>query len=490
MESIKKDLAEGIPRTKRMRARRLRVEDLKLGAIAVACRHPGIGPLQGTAEDVSMHGLSFVLPAAPGLPQTLLIGDRLEDVRITCEAGLLYEGQSLVRRITDRGDQLVIGIELDLVGLDLGRLYRSGARRDFAMRWETVSQRARYSAIRPEFKAWVADLRSALASTEQFLAAEERSLATEDQRTRIEAEAEYLAVVAPDLLDNLEAAKRDLARLVGEFTDSEHMEHRAYCKLHLNPFLSQSPFLRRAHEKPLGYAGDYEMMNMLYRDPAEGDTLFGRMLNVCFTQEPAAQANKNRIAYIGAIIRQALADHPARRIRIASLGCGPAREIEALLHGSPELGPRLEVALIDQEDRAIAHCERALAPLAAATGARIQFIREGLRSLLTRESLTQKLGERELIYSAGLFDYLDTRMFSRISAVLFEALVPGGLLAIGNVAAHNPSRWVMEYFSEWFLIHRTPEQLLALVDGVSPRPRQTSVDAEPSGINLFLLLRR
>jgi hypothetical protein len=104
--------------------------------------------------------------------------------------------------------------------------------------------------------------------------------------------------------------------------------------------------------------------------------------------------------------------------------------------------------------------------------------------------VAEKLGERELIYSAGLFDYLDTRMFSRISSVLFEALVPGGLLAIGNVAAQNPSRWVMEYFSEWFLIHRTPEQLLALVDDLEPTPQQIMVDAEPSGVNLFLLVRR
>lgn len=476
-------------RPKRMRARRLRVDDLKLGVLAVTCRHGELGVLVGVAEDVSMHGLSVVL-AATASPRALLVGDRLDQVRITCDAGTLYDGHAQVRRTTDRGDALVVGLELDLIGLDLARLYRSAARRDFARRWESATQRAQRANIRPEFKVWVADVRSMLASAHEFLAGEERTLATEDRRTRIEAETEYLAEIVPDLLEALEQAKSDLARLVGEFDDVEHADHRAYCKLHLAPFLTQSPFLRRALEKPLGYAGDYEMMNMLYRDGAEGDSLFGRALNLCFTHEPAAQANKNRIAYIGGLIREALDAQPGERIRIASLGCGPAREIEAILEESPEFGSRLDVALIDQEDRAIAHCERVLAPLAAATGARVQFIRDGLRTLLTRDSLVDKLGERELIYSAGLFDYLDTRMFSRISSVLFEALVPGGLLAIGNVAAHNPSRWVMEYFSDWFLIHRTPEQLRALVEAVTPRPQHVSVDAEPSGVNLFLLVRR
>ena len=45
---------------------------------------------------------------------------------------------------------------------------------------------------------------------------------------------------------------------------------------------------------------------------------------------------------------------------------------------------------------------------------------------------------RELIYSAGLFDYLEGRMFSRILGVLYGGLSAGGMLAIGNVAAHNP----------------------------------------------------
>ncbi|MBS1119336.1 MAG: hypothetical protein H6Q90_1564, partial [Deltaproteobacteria bacterium] len=94
-----------VPRTKRMRARRLRVEDLKLGILQVACRHAKLGPIEGAAEDVSMHGLSVLL-GAPSELRALLLGDRLEDVRITCEAGLLYDGQAQVRRITDRGEAL------------------------------------------------------------------------------------------------------------------------------------------------------------------------------------------------------------------------------------------------------------------------------------------------------------------------------------------------------------------------------------------------
>jgi extracellular factor (EF) 3-hydroxypalmitic acid methyl ester biosynthesis protein len=479
-----------LKRTKRMRTRRLKVQDLKLGTIEVEFRHAQLGMVRGIAEDLSLHGLALLILGATEQSRVVLTGDRLDDVTIRCADGTLYEGNGVVRRVAARGPDLVIGLELDAAGLDVAHLFRTGTRLDFASRWAAVRRDADYSHISAPFKAWVADLRAELASLQKFLESEEQALNGEDRATREQARREYLTVIVPDLMQRLDAARQHLSRLVGELTEQEHAEYRAYCALHLNPFLKQAPFLRRALEKPLGYAGDYEMMNMLYRDPAEGETLLGQALNTCFTSEPAAEANKNRISYIGGLIREALAAAPGRTIRIASLGCGPAREIEALLTESPQLGARLEVALIDQEERAIAHCERTLAPLMKRTGVRVKFIRESLRTLLTRDTLSEKLGKRELIYSAGLFDYLDDRMFSRIAAVLYEALSDGGQVAIGNVAAHNPSRWVMEYFSEWFLIHRSPDELLQLAAGLSPAPRQLRVAAEPSGLNLFLQIRR
>jgi SAM-dependent methyltransferase len=232
------------------------------------------------------------------------------------------------------------------------------------------------------------------------------------------------------------------------------------------------------------------MMNMLYRDHAEGETLFGKALNIYATHEAAARANINRISYLGEKIRDAVAASPRERIRIASVGCGPAREITTLLTESPELGARLDVALIDQEERSIAYCERTLAPLVRKTGARIQFIRESVRKLITTRQLEQALGARELIYSAGLFDYLSDRAFAALLGTLWGAVAEGGTLAIGNVASHNPSRWMMEYILDWFLIHRSPADLERMGAALSPAPGSMHVQSEPMGVNLFLVVQR
>jgi extracellular factor (EF) 3-hydroxypalmitic acid methyl ester biosynthesis protein len=293
--------------------------------------------------------------------------------------------------------------------------------------------------------------------------------------------------VSPIVVERLNAASVELSDFASRLSDDQHTHYRAYFRTHVMPLLCASPLLRRAYEKPLGYAGDYEMMNMLYRDHAEGESLFGKVINIYGAQEPAARANINRLEYLGKRIRE-LTQETDGRVRIASIGCGPAREITKLLSEQPALGPRLEIALIDQEDRAIAFAERTLGPLAAKHGARVQFIKESVRRLLTTKKLSAALGERDFIYSAGLFDYLNQRSVAALMAALYEALVPGGQLAIGNVAAHNPTRFFMEYALDWFLIHRSPEDLLAFAGALEPAPARMMVDAEPLGVNLFLRL--
>jgi hypothetical protein len=61
-----------------------------------------------------------------------------------------------------------------------------------------------------------------------------------------------------------------------------------------------SPFAARCFHKPLGYAGDFEMMNMLYRNESLGDTLFGRSLSRVILDSDAGQAVRHRAHYLSA----------------------------------------------------------------------------------------------------------------------------------------------------------------------------------------------
>lgn len=93
-------------------------------------------------------------------------------------------------------------------------------------------------------------------------------------------------------------------------------------------------------------------------------------------------------------------------------------------------------------------------------------------------------------YSAGLFDYLNQRSFAALLGGLYDALAPGGHLCVGNVGRHNPTRYTMEYLLDWFLIHRSPAELGEFARGLDPRPGRFEVDAESTGVNLFLRIWR
>jgi len=470
-------------RPRRLRARRVRVSELHIEGLEVTGRHATFGAFQGVVDDLSLTGLALTLSGAAGKGNLILNGDRLERLQVTCKNAVLYEGDAHVRRVTERGADLVVGVEVQSSRIDLSELYRFGEKHSFSERLFSILE-PEEDDVADAFKVWVTNFRSWLERVKAFLDAEERSLENLDQFSREGALSAYLAEASPRLVARLNQASAELAGLVSGLAEDEHPIYRSYYKAQVLPLLEHSPLLRRAHAKPLGYAGDYEMMNMLYRDHAEGASLFGKLLNVYAAQERAAQANINRLEYLGQKIRSAI--EVRGRVRLASIGCGPARELSVLLQRFPELGPYIEVALIDQEERVLTYCERTLSPLAVKTGLKVQFIGESVRRLLTTRKLKEALGERDFIYSAGLFDYLNHRSFQALLSVLYEALAPSGHLIIGNVATHNPSRIFMEYSLDWFLIHRSPEELREAARGLSPRPIRVEVDAEPTGVNLFL----
>ena len=107
-----------------------------------------------------------------------------------------------------------------------------------------------------------------------------------------------------------------------------------------------SPFAYRTYQKPLGYAGDYEMVNMLLRNPQEGSSVFAKVLNVWFLAQPPAQAHRNRIQYL----TQKLMEESARlrpQGRVAKISTaepvGSATFFEGRLAGVAEGKVRVEL---------------------------------------------------------------------------------------------------------------------------------------------------
>lgn len=113
--------------------------------------------------------------------------------------------------------------------------------------------------------------------------------------------------------------------------------HRSYAQAALHPLLLRAPFVFRAFTKPLGYAGDYEMVNQMLSDPRQGPSTYFQIVNAGFLKTAVAAAHCNRIdILVDFLIGVAdSAKKAGRPFRILNVGCGPAIEIQRFLQRYP-----------------------------------------------------------------------------------------------------------------------------------------------------------
>jgi hypothetical protein len=80
--------------------------------------------------------------------------------------------------------------------------------------------------------------------------------------------------------------------------------------------------------------------------------------------------------------------------------------------------------------------------------------------------VAETLAGLDLVYSAGLYDYLPQPVAARLTQLTYSKLRPGGRLFHGNLKPAPDTTWVMEYVLGWPLVYRTDETMLALADGL------------------------
>lgn len=249
------------------------------------------------------------------------------------------------------------------------------------------------------------------------------------------------------------------------------------------PHFWKSAVLRRCWEKPRGYAGDFLMMEAIYRRTPVGDTPFERWMDTWALELPGFQAVRNRRDQLSALLRQ---EHARGARRVMNVACGSAPELSAVAR---ELAFD-SVTLLDQDqgalDTAVAHFTRE-GPPATRPEALRPWCGSVLGLLRNRSELAR--GSQDFIYSIGLYDYLTERFAKTLTAKLWEGLTPGGLLVLGNFNGNNPMHHFTESALDWYLIYRDSPDLLRLVDGL-PGVTQAEVRTEDTGCLHLLLARK
>ena len=205
--------------------------------------------------------------------------------------------------------------------------------------------------------------------------------------------------------------------------------------------IHEDPMTRRSFEKPRGYAGDAVLLDYIYRHTVLEDvTSTGRVVNDYAVGRPAACAVRHRRDYLAHRI-----DRVADRVegaRVLSVACGHLREGE--LSTAVRTGALGELVALDADEDSLAVVARAAYP-------RVRPVTLSIARLLAAGT---RLGHFDLIYSAGLYDYLAQDLAAQLTERLFESLLPGGELLVSNFLPGVTDAGFMESFLGWELLLR------------------------------------
>lgn len=287
------------------------------------------------------------------------------------------------------------------------------------------------------------------------------------------------------LLDSLSGQLQETAYT--PFPAETHEYVWGYVFKEIFPYYMRSRFAERAYFKPQGYAGDFMMMEMIYKNEPEGDGKLGVVVDSWCLNTRAARAVRGRRRLLSREL-QRLANARVRgedSIRIMNLACGSNRELFDFLSVC-DYSERIEALCIDVDPNALEYTNRYV---------NIHPHRASVRLMsdnIVKWSLgrvRQNIGLQDIIYSSGLTDYLDDRLFVALVNRCHDQLKPGGTLMVGNFGRHNPDRAFMDYVLHWRLIHRGPEELKAIF-AKTPFGGRVDVIAEEEGVNLFVVATR
>jgi hypothetical protein len=226
----------------------------------------------------------------------------------------------------------------------------------------------------------------------------------------------------------------------------------------LGDHFKKNTIIGRVYAKPLGYAGDYTVIEDFYTQKEDG--LLGKWDKFAHAMVAPA-AVRNRKEYFKDLVKD------NKHKNILNIASGPCRDVfEALQDGFTG-----HITCVDQDHSAIEYAKN---------------VCKGYESQLTfveRNAFKFKSTEKfDLVWSAGLFDYLDDKCFTKLLEKFKTLVNSNGEIVVGNFSDRNPTIWLME-FAEWTLNHRSDEDLLQLAQNAG---LTGEVKKEPLGVNSFL----
>ena len=439
-------------------------------------------PGRGTLLHLTRHSVALEVYNPYSIVQ---LSEVLHDVRILRQERPIYQGRAVVSTLVPTGALLIVSATLvdpwsDLSGLVASEDVRSETER-FITTWEEGYR------LRPGYQLAVNNLASFLQELSRWLGQAETVYANESGELR----GSLFDEVWPPVEKKLEALFGAFEREAGQVPLDEAPVHKAFAHRELHPLLMCDPFIHRTVTKPLGYAGDYQIVNMILGPAPELTTTYARAVSTFHLTRAPAAAHRNRVTMLEELLAEEAHRKAERgeRLRVLNLGCGPAVEVERFIRHTSD-SAICDLTLVDFNEETLEYAASRISRAKELSGNDMQVstVHQSIHDLLksAASGRSDLANEYDLVYCAGLFDYLSDRVCKRLVRLFFDWTAPSGLVVVTNVHSANPSRYCMAHLFEWYLEYRNEEEFRDF--GVSSVP--TRVRTDETGVNILLELRK
>jgi len=344
---------------------------------------------------------------------------------------------------------------------------------------------SKYQSLRKEFVGLTKDLRHFLEGVKRKF--DESDASNSDEQMQIE----FVKANKNVIFARLDSHFDQIWNIAENFDKDSYRLHQVYYQQMLYDLLGTNIEINLyIYEKPLGYPGDYVMMNYIYDYCGDkaflGTSSYEKLINNYTCSIPFSCSNIERKDFIKARILEV-----AKRkdnARILSVGCGSARELTELL-AEDELRQPISFICLDFEKRALDHVRARIDEINRhrENPASLQYIHRDLIDIAVDRRMGEKISSQDLIYVSGVFDYLGDHLCSRIIRQLYSLLNSGGSLVVCNASAENHShRAYCEMLGEWKMVYRTKEEIMTWVKGIE-NTRQVKLEESQAYRNYLFL---
>lgn len=260
---------------------------------------------------------------------------------------------------------------------------------------------------------------------------------------------------------------------------------RALC----GPWVYRSKIVKHAFEKPRGFPGDLELLEIIYNNRPISENI-GYCYDKYFLNNKYAIAVRNRKNKMKEILADFICNTEPPSIKILNLACGSCRELSELFANEGFSSNKdIGFALVDQDEQAITFSKEIFKKFPKRLS--FKFFQHNIIDYgNSKINYSGMLGKQNLIYSIGLADYLPDRVLRNLISFCFSLLESGGKLIIAHKDVNKYKPLPSDWWCDWTFYPRDESYLLNLITKSNIKDFDIKVEREPSNIILFLTIQK